>query len=393
MRVTNTSTMRNLNASVNEAHRRLNKSMSKISSGAAYESAAENPLAYYEGKRIDAQYQDVVSKLALASDVKNRLYQQELGARDIQKQLADAKNQIQYAQSDTSSSDTTLDTIRQDLLQTMHSMVDTLNSQYQNFYIFGGNDLSTPPFSLSSDGKELTFSHVYPGDSKATSIKMSLVKNEEDGAYAFRITEITNPDGSKVPDGDLASKGEELLRKAMSEQGRVDIGYGSSDNADTLLDTYTGGFNVLTGLSSSAIIADAEHKINIMDTINSSALTLVGSASMAISDYINRPEGTDRDEAKAALSAVLGNSIDAMTDAEHRISSSYTDLGSKSSLIEDTESKLTIMKQSLTEQYTNIMGADPYESIMEWYNNQNSYNAALRVGAQLFSSSLFDFMR
>ncbi len=392
MRVTNTSTIRNFNASVNEAHRRLNKSMNKVTSGAAYESAAENPLAYYEGKRIDAQYQDTLSKLTLSADLKNRLYQQELGARDIQKLLSDAKNQIQYAQSDTSSSDTTLDTIKDDLLQTMQSMVTNLNSQYQNFYVFGGNDLSTPPFSLSSDGKELTFSHTYPGDSKATQIKMTLTKNEDDGSYAFKISEITNPDGSKVPEADLETKGEELLRQAMSEQGRVDIGYGSSKNPDTLLDTYTGGFNVLTGISSDAIRADKDHKIDIMDAINSSALTLVGSAASAISDYVNRPAGSDQAEAKATLNAVLGNSITAMTDAEHQLTTAYTEMGNKYSLIEDAENRLTVMKQSLTEQYTNILGADPYEAIMEMFNNQYAYNAALRVGSQLFSSSLFDFI-
>ena len=63
MRVTTTAAYRNFSGSVNDVHSRLNKSMNKISSGKAYEKAADNPLAYYEGKKIDNQYLDTLSKL------------------------------------------------------------------------------------------------------------------------------------------------------------------------------------------------------------------------------------------------------------------------------------------------------------------------------------------
>ena len=49
MRVTNTATYRNFTASVNDVHNKLNKSMNKVSSGREYETAADNPLAYYDG--------------------------------------------------------------------------------------------------------------------------------------------------------------------------------------------------------------------------------------------------------------------------------------------------------------------------------------------------------
>ena len=45
--------------------------------------------------------------------------------------------------------------------------------------------------------------------------------------------------GYKISDDDM-----NLILKAMTEQGRVDIGYGNINNPDTLLDTYTGGLNL-----------------------------------------------------------------------------------------------------------------------------------------------------
>lgn len=70
MRVTSSATYRNYTNSVNDVHSSLNKSMNKVTTGKAYESAADNPLAYYEGKKIDDQYQDILSKLSLTTDVK-----------------------------------------------------------------------------------------------------------------------------------------------------------------------------------------------------------------------------------------------------------------------------------------------------------------------------------
>ena len=50
MRVVNSSVYNKFTSSVNDVHGKLNKAMNKVSSGAAYENAAENPLAYYQGK-------------------------------------------------------------------------------------------------------------------------------------------------------------------------------------------------------------------------------------------------------------------------------------------------------------------------------------------------------
>ena len=118
MRVTNSSYYRNFTNSINDVHGRLNKSMNKVSSGKAYEKASDNPLAYYEGKKIDNQYQDTLSKLGLITNVKNRLYQQELGARSIQNRLSEAKKKIEYVRSDSNNSDMQIvQTVRDDLLQ------------------------------------------------------------------------------------------------------------------------------------------------------------------------------------------------------------------------------------------------------------------------------------
>lgn len=425
MRVTNSATYRNFTSSVNDVHAQLNRSMNKISSGKQYENAAESPLSYYRGKRIDDQYQDALSKSNLLTDIKNRIYQQELGARDIQKILADAKNKVQEARTGTTS-DEALKTLQADLLQKEHQIIDDLNGQYENFYIYGGNDLSSTPFTLSQDGSTLTYTHKYashPDDSLSIEMKLTYQNAEADPPYQFEITSVKDSKGNEIAkdptDGStiasptkdqISAYGKSLLVEAMSEQGRVDIGYGdiSSKNPqykgnhldvrDTLLDTYTGGFNLLTGINSDEIIArknatpppaqSAEDYI--MERLNKSPLALIGQASLAIDNNLSGDAATiNKDE----LHDILGQTIEDMTVTEHTVSTVYSDLGNKYKLLEDTDAKLKILQDSLTEQYKDILGADPYASVLEMYNNNYAYNAALRVGSQLMSSSLFDFMR
>ena len=384
MRVTNSSYYRNFTNSINDVHGRLNKSMNKVSSGKAYEKASDNPLAYYEGKKIDNQYQDTLSKLGLITNVKNRLYQQELGARSIQNRLSEAKKKIEYVRSDSNNSDMQIvQTVRDDLLQKQQSMVNDLNAQYQNNYIFGGSDTTTPPFTLSADGRELTFDHTFAGDDSATKMVMTLTQ-QADGTYQYEFSGTKgNPPANMDSDETLDN-----IVKAMRETGYMDVGYGNISEPDTLLDTNTGGLNLITGLSAGAMnaMSDSQAKDEVIKRLNNSPVALVGKAVIASDNYIG---GGSRED----FSSALGTVMDTMTDTEHSVSTVYSDLGNKYSLLESTEEKLTTIKLALTEQYKTKLGADPYEAITEMFSYQQSYNAALRVGSNMMSSSLFDFVK
>ena len=384
MRVTNSSYYRNFTNSINDVHSRLNKSMNKVSSGKAYENAADNPLAYYEGKKIDNQYQDTLSKLGLITNVKNRLYQQELGARSIQNRLSEAKKKIEYIRSDSNNSDMQIvQTVRDDLLQKQQSMVNDLNSQYQNNYIFGGSDTTTPPFTLSADGRELTFSHTFAGDDSVTKMVMTLTQ-QPDGTYQY---EFSGTKGNP-PTGTDSDETLDNIVKAMRETGYMDVGYGNISEPETLLDTNTGGLNLITGLPSSALNAmpDSQARDEVINRLNNGPIALVGKAVIASDNYIG---GGSREDFSSALVSIM----DTMTETEHSVSTVYSDLGNKYSLLESTEEKLTTIKLALTEQYKTKLGAGPYEAITEMFSYQQSYNAALRVGSNMMSSSLFDFVK
>ena len=183
----------------------------------------------------------------------------------------------------------------------------------------------------------------------------------------------------------------------MSEQGRVDIGYGLISDRSTLLDTYTGGLNVLTGLSSDTVIAqDGQNKAEdlILERLNKSPFALIGKAALAIQEYedASHNESDEVSAKKAKAIETLGQTIEEMSATEQNVTTVYSDLGNKYQLLETMETKLNAFSDSLKEQYKDKLGADPYEAIMEMFNNQYSYNAALQVGSKIMGSSLFDFI-
>lgn len=373
MRVVNSSVYRNYTSSMNNVHSSLIKSINKVQSGKEYESAAENPLAYYKGKEIDNQFLATLSKSELIGDVKKRLEQQEIGARDIQKTLADAKNNVINKALTGTTSPTAMDTLRSQLLQYEHNIVNDLQTQYQDFYIYGGNDVSTPPFSLSADGMTFTFTHTFPGESTATEFVMKL--NDATGKFEL------DPSSTGTADD---------LIQAMSEQGFMDVGYGDIRDRSTLLDTFTGGMNLLTGLTAEAVKTGNITINDIMDKLTEGPLGLTARGVQAMDKYL---DDTNTAYTRKELNEDLSTLLNKMTESEHETSAVYSDLGNKYNLLENLETKLKKMTDSLKEQYKDTVGADPYTAIYEMYNNQYSYNAALQVGSSLMGSSLFDFIR
>ena len=380
MRVTNTSIYRNFTFTANDLHSKLIKSFSKIGGNSKkYESAAENPLAYYEGLNMDTHFQDLESKVSLIKDVKHRMYQQELGARAIQSALTGDKGskfQIEKALNATSDHTSTLSAVRDELTQSQHEIVNALNVQYQNIYVFVGNDSSQAPYYLSEDGKTLTYRHLFPGDKTTTDITMTLTK-QTDGSYEYVIDDIDS------------------VVKAMTEQGVMDLGYGYIGDRDSLIDTYTGGLNVLTGITSKtardmiSLGKTDDLKALIQERMNGSAIALTGQAAFAVQDYIDNPT----QDGLNTMNKVLGDTLSEIDASSIRLGTIYEELGIKYSRLDDTHTRLLSVQDSLTEAYADKLGADPYEAIMEMVSNQYSYNAALQVGTKLMETSLFDFMR
>ena len=154
------------------------------------------------------------------------------------------------------------------------------------------------------------------------------------GDYAFDISVDGQPVAEYQGDGKyniVDKNGMDKVVKAMSEQGRVDIGYGLISDRSTLLDTYTGGLNVLTGLSSDTVIAqDGQNKAEdlILERLNKSPFALIGKAALAIQEYedASHNESDEVSAKKAKAIETLGQTIEEMSATEQNVTTVYSDL-------------------------------------------------------------------
>ena len=423
MRVTNATFYHDYAKSVQDLHSDLNNSIKQAETGRKYDTASENPLAYYGGKTIDHQYSDADAKDSVISDVSNRLSQQEQGARDIQTTMRTINTNLLRLRSEPSSGEvTTIETLNNDFRQRLQSMANTLNSQYENFYVFGGNDTTTVPFSLQEDLNDtdpskssytLTFSHHFPGERNITTVMAMKFSLNDSGEISIDYS------GKKVTADDYGNvKGSETLTSdevqskilaAMTEQGRMSLGYGDLANRDTLPDTFTGGLNLITGLGSDSLknvsdsdgdgAPDASGQAAAISQIDSelkrSPVGLTIKTILSTQRYTSAAnnDSADSSAVKEQLLKNVGDVIDEWDDSEQRVSNTYRELGLREEILTSTKTNLKSYKDTLQEQYDDKVGIDQVEAITKMYSMQYSYTAALRLGSNVMQSSLFDYVR
>lgn len=187
----------------------------------------------------------------------------------------------------------------------------------------------------------------------------------------------------------------------------MSTGYGSLRDRSTLLDTYTGGLNMITGLSSDTLrgLSDADAIQRIKgasnggpvvaeeDSLVNSPVALMSKAILTSNQYREALKtNTNVSTAKSRFHKDMSDFINQNDDAEARVSDSYRELGIKYAALETTQSKLDITMDTLQEEYTSKLGVDPYDAVVKMYSYQYSYNAAMKVGSNIMQSSLFDFV-
>ncbi len=393
MRVTAATFYKDYAKTVQDLKAEYNKSMEQVSTGRKYSDAYESPLDYYAGKKIDNLYNDVVVKDTMIKDVVNRLEQQESASRSFYGEMSSLN--VKYEQMASSSYqglESTVDTMHTYFLNTQQTLAQDLNATYENFYVMGGNDATTVPFTMSDDVMTLTYHHKFAGDDNATVMTMTYDPDTKSYAYSG-----TDADGNTMDEDATLKK----IVTAMREQGRMSLGYGDITNLSTLPDTYYGGLNMVTGITSDQLRAECDatdltqNIATFKEAMNKSAFALNAQAIDATGDYLESFSGTEAEKEAANtkmnedLAYVLGNWDNAMID----VSNTFRRIGVATSTLEDVQTRLQLAQDNYQEEYNDHLAIDTYDAVVKMYQGQFAYNAAMQVGSKIMQNSLFDFVQ
>lgn len=344
MRITTNAILRNYKSNLGTSISNLNKSRTHVMTQRSFNSVAENPASAARASQLHRKYYTNLDNLNTLEDVQSRQDGQEDALMQVSNVIRTISSDynVQAMNGDKQTKETRA-TFAAAIRQFQQSMTLSLNSTYEDTFLFAGTDGKNPPFELKDDGK------LY-----------------------YRGIDVNSVDDTpaKVLDPNSDYK---KLQKFQEEKLYVDLGMGLSFDSISQHIVSSSAFNVsLPGIKAIGFGKDGD--------LNNNVITLAGQLADAL----------EADEFDAEN---YGKLMDKFKTKQTEVLNQITDLGVKAEFLNTTKERLTNNDISLQEQMVKVEGVDTAEAISDYMWNQYAYNAALKVGTSILSPSFIDFMK
>lgn len=367
IRVTTNSTLYTYQKNLLKSTNQLYSAMNALMTGRNFDSYSANPAAATRAFKIhsslnatNAQYSNnttVLNKFSTAWDLADDM---------IDKLTNDlAKAPILSALNTTNLS--TANTQGEVIYSGAEAMIQSLNSKYDNSFLFNGADTKNPPFALETEGDRtyVTFRGVRIDD--PTSLSQEYL--DEDG------NPVLKEDGTHMTN-------QEMLAQWSQEHQYVDIGIGFSVDKDG---------NVIDSTAFDAAISGT-------DLIGGFGVDEDGDPTNIVSIMVRLSEIFKDFDEETMTWGSAGNQQDAerllnkFNAAQSKLSAQHTALDTQAKYLETNKSQLESTFNSLNSELMTIEKVDEVDAILALSSAQTSYNAALQVGANVIPQSLMDYL-
>ncbi len=338
IRPTTTSVLTTYRHNLYRSTNSVNSARDTVLSGKRYNSFADDPAAVSRSfqlrtslLRLDSQY-GVSQSVSRKYDVAwNTLSQ-------VSDDLKTAKETIKRAANGASGAG--MNTLGQELSQLAESIVRSMNVQYSDNFVFAGADGLNVPLELKN------------------------------GTLTYRGVNIDTTDPAEL---------EKLKYYDQTEKKYVDVGLGMTEIQGEIVDS--SAFDCAlqaTDFLGYGVDADGD-PVNVVSIIG------------RMGDILKRctPDGKFQPGPDEADFERLHKKFD---DAMAAFSNKYTQLDARTSFLKNNQKQLESNSASLQEQIVDLENVDPADAIIAFSWAQYCYNSALKVGNNILSQSLIDYM-
>ncbi|MDW2798110.1 flagellin [Clostridium boliviensis] len=336
MRITTSAIIRDYKANLSASINNLNVSRTHVMTQRSFNSTAEDPASAARASQLHRKYYKNQDNLKMLEEVQARQDGQEDALRQISDMVKNiSKNYNIQALNGTNQTKEVRQSYASAIRQFQQSMVLSLNSSYEETFLFAGSDGKNSPFELTSDG-----------------------------TLNYRGIDVNSAKGSADYD---------KLKTLSNENLYVDLGMGlSMDDFDQVVSS--SAFNMsLPGINAIGYGVDEKGMSN-------NIVVMAGKLADSL-----EAETFDADQFRDLM-----NKFDTLgTNLMNQI----TELGVKSEFLTTTKDRLDNADISIQEQMSGVEGVDMAEAITNYMWDQYAYNSALKVGTSILSSSFIDFMR
>lgn len=297
---------------------------------------SEDPVTASKTMRLRRSYtqnQDYRNNISTISDTYALA---EDAAMDIKEILDQAKEEMQGLTNSGTFPESDFAIYAKTLRGLQEDFVTIANSKLNDNYVFGGNDATKLPFSVSDDGKLL-----------------------------YRGLDVDTTDAA-------------TLEALSNESVYIDVGLGVNVSATGDVDEASVFNDTLNGLAYFGYGVDSDGKSN-------NVYNMLGEAATAIEKYL-------AGDTSAFDTKIAGEYVSKINQAIDSLTVSVGNLGIKVNQLERLDARLVNVQEDLNEQLGNLEYVDPEEAYTDLTWQQYVYNASLKIGSKLLQSSFLDYM-
>lgn len=371
MRVTTNSTLYTYQKNLLKTTNQLYAAMNTMMTGRNFDSYAADPASATRAFKIHSSLNATNTQYANNTTVLNKFSTAWDVADDMIDKLTNdlAKAPILKALNKTNLS--TANTQGDIIYSGAEAMIQSLNSRYDNSFLFNGADSDNPPFALETEGGKTYV--TYRGVRIDDPVELAQEYKDEHG----------NP-VPKDPNDPAAGNytNSEMLKKWSDEHVYVDIGIGFALDENG---------NVLDSTAFDAAISGTE-------LIGGYGLDADGDPTNIVSIMVRLSEIFKGYDEEKMTWGPAGDQEDAerllnkFNAAQEKLSAQHVALDTQSKYLETNKTQLESTFSSLNNELVSIEKVDQTEAILALVSMQTSFNAALQVGANVVPQSLMDYL-
>lgn len=330
MRITTKSIMQGYNRNLNVALGRWNTAQNQVLTQRNFNTISEDPAAANRAFQLRRQFRNNATQMELTQQTQSLMDEVTSSAMQISKTITNTINPDALKALNGTNSQAERKTYADTLRGMQKSILLSANSQVSGRYLFGGASTKELPFVLSDDGKTLTYRGLDVNDEAA-------------------------------------------MKPLTKDTLYVDLGFGLTEKDDSVVNG--SAFNSATpGIEMLGYGKDA-------DGYSNNVIVLLGQ----MADELESGSFDD-EKFRKMVDKFQKDCVDNITDYE-------ASLGVKQQFLSGTLTRLEQYNDTLNERIVDVEMVDMPEAISNYMWQGYAYNAALKVGTDIVSQSLLDFMK
>ena len=380
MRVTTSMAMNTYRYNLQASMVKTNDSRNKVLTQRNFNSYSEDPVGATLAFKLRRSYYSNSSQIANSKALIGRFESAWTSMGNITTRLEETSTNsvIRGANSPTGPGRVALGKVLDEMA---NSIVENLNIKYGDHFVFGGDDALKVPFTWDEKSGELLY--------RGVNVNAGAVKHPDD----LKLTPGTKEYDEAM---EAYNKDQEDLAKlkefAKEDPVFIDLGMGFQEEGRGDMITSSAFDSALPGIGALGFGVDKDGLPNNLVTVIKQLDQIFSRCTTNEGDYatdgktLNESYATDDDY--QTMLKLMDKYKQCMSD----FNNSYTELDSKATYLRTNLERLETEKVTLNEQILDVEQIDLADAIIAFSWDQFCYNSALKVGNQLLSQSLLDYM-